>query len=373
MSRKADVAFVLHSLQGGGVERATLNLSASLARRGLEIDLVLCTAEGPFLDHVAPGVGVVDLEAGTSLAWRGALEGYLAERPPETVCAGMEGAGVVTLWACRRTGAPSRTVVVSHNTFSRHSAEAAGFKERYLLPWFVRWLYRDADAVVAVSEGVADDLARTAWLPRERIRVLYNPVVTDAVEELAAEVPDHDWLRSADREVVVSAGRLTAQKDFETLLRAFALVREERDTYLVVLGEGEERDALEGLADELGIGGRVSFPGFDPNPYAWFARADLFVLSSAWEGFGIVLIEAMACGCPVVSTDCPSGPAEILEHGRHGRLVPVGDAPALARAMIHVLENPPDPGRLRDRAMDFHADRIAESYLDVLLPSARDG
>jgi glycosyltransferase involved in cell wall biosynthesis len=168
--------------------------------------------------------------------------------------------------------------------------------------------------------------------------------------------------------VILGAGRLTAQKDFPTLIRAFALARAAQPMRLILLGEGELREPLRALAADLGIAAQVDLPGFVENPYAFMSRAHVFVLSSAWEGFGLVLVEAMACGTPVVSTDCPAGPAEILMGGRFGRLVPVGDAGAMAEAIRATLADPLPADRLRSRAGDFSLEKIGDEYFELLLP-----
>ncbi len=366
MIRRPDVAMVIYSLGGGGAERAVANLAGAMASRGLVVDLVLCRAEGPYLEEIPDSVQVVDCNANSSIQWRSCLSRYLREHGPQAALATMEGAGVVTLWARRSAGAPTRVVVCSQNTLSRHSAAAVGLKERHLLRWFVRWFYRGADGIVAISQGVADDLARTGWLSREAIQVIHNPVVTEKSLALASEPVDYPWLEADETETLVSAGRLTPQKDFPTLLRAFERVTRNRKVRLAILGEGEDRPELESLAKELEIQDKVFFPGFVKNPHAVYSRADLFVLSSAWEGLGNVLVEAMASGCPVLSTDCPHGPAEILARGRYGPLVPVGDVGALAEGMVSVLDSPPSEESLRARAMDFHVDRITDAYLTAL-------
>jgi glycosyltransferase involved in cell wall biosynthesis len=225
--------------------------------------------------------------------------------------------------------------------------------------------YPRADAIVAVSRGVADDLARFAGLPRDVIRVIYNPVVGADLPRMAGEPVDHPWFRPGELPVILGAGRLSRQKDFPTLIRAFAEVRRARPARLVILGDGAQRAELEALVRTLGLADAVALPGFTSNPYAHMARAAVFVLSSRFEGFPNVLVEALAVGTPVVATDCPSGPAEILERGRHGRLVPVGQADALARALLATLDAPGDPAGRRRRAADFSADASVSTYLDL--------
>jgi glycosyltransferase involved in cell wall biosynthesis len=228
--------------------------------------------------------------------------------------------------------------------------------------------YPFADAVVAVSSELADDLSAVAGLPRGLIRTVYNPVVGPELPALAAEPAGHPWLRPGGPPVVLGAGRLVEQKDFPTLLRAFALVRRERPARLVILGEGPAgaREGLAALAAGLGVAADLDLPGFVANPYAYMARAAAFALSSLHEGLPGVLIQALACGCPVVSTDCPSGPREILDGGRYGRLVPVGDHEALARAILACLDDPSGREERVARAAAFGLERAVDRYLELI-------
>jgi glycosyltransferase involved in cell wall biosynthesis len=230
----------------------------------------------------------------------------------------------------------------------------------------IRWLYPKADAIVAVSRGVGDSLAVVTGIPRERIHVIHNPLVSAELTADAEHSPGHPWFDKPRLPVVLGVGRLVPQKDFDTLIRAFALVRQQARGRLLILGEGPERPRLMALISALGLESEVELLGFTGNPYAYMRRARLVVLSSTFEGFGNVLVEAMACGTPVVSTDCPSGPAEILEQGRYGPLVPVGDPVALAAAMVNVLHGPIDRRALLDRSQAFSIERIAGQYLDLV-------
>jgi glycosyltransferase involved in cell wall biosynthesis len=234
----------------------------------------------------------------------------------------------------------------------------------------MRRLYPKADRIVAVSQGVADDLISLLNLPHEKVTVIYNPIVTPELFEQAKQPVSCSWFEQNRLPVILAVGRLTKAKDYPTLFRAFSLVRQVRPAKLLVLGEGEERSNLERLAIELGIQNDVSMSGFVDNPFAFMAKASVFVLSSAWEGLPTVLIEALSCGCPVVATDCRSGPREILDNGRYGRLVPVGDHEALAKAILETLDNPDFPAdrqtRLQ-RAMEFSVDAAVDKYLKVLL------
>jgi glycosyltransferase involved in cell wall biosynthesis len=231
-----------------------------------------------------------------------------------------------------------------------------------------RYSYRAADAIHAVSHGVAVASAKELGFPLKRIQVVYNPVVTRQLLDMSRADVDSFWFADDKRPVILAAGRLTKQKDFATLIRAFALAKSKANLRLVIIGEGEQRPRLERLIGEYSLQGAVLMPGFVDNPFAVMKRADLFVLSSAWEGLPNVLIQAMACGTPVVSTDCPSGPAEILENGKWGRLVPVGDAEELARAMLKTLKDKTHPD-VTTRAAYFNLDRVVDAYLRLLLPN----
>jgi glycosyltransferase involved in cell wall biosynthesis len=236
---------------------------------------------------------------------------------------------------------------------------------RGLWPVLVRTCYPWAACVVAVSRGAADDLAHTAGLPREDIEVVYNPVITPRVMALARQTADHPWLAPSEPPVILGVGRLTRQKDFATLIRAFAEVRRTRSARLIILGEGEDRPALEALAADLGVAGDVALPGFRTNAVTYMAASALFVLSSAWEGLPTVLIEALAAGTRVVSTDCPSGPREILRAGELGALVPVGDAPALAAAIADALHRPAEVLPVAALA-PFTRDAAVDHYLRLI-------
>jgi glycosyltransferase involved in cell wall biosynthesis len=247
------------------------------------------------------------------------------------------------------------------------------WRDRHL-PRLLGHTYRLADGIVAVSDGVADDLARQTGLPRARIVTVYNPVITPELAALASQPATHRWFLPAAPPVVLGVGSLSARKDYPTLVRAFARLRAERDCRLVILGEAaspkktqEQRAELVALAASLGVADDVDVAGFVANPFAYMARASVFVLSSAFEGLPGALIQAMACGCPVVSTDCPSGPAEILDGGRFGALVPVGDDHAMAAAIAAALERPIAAATLRERAAMFSVERAVDRYVDLML------
>lgn len=361
------IALLLPSLAGGGAERMTLNLARGLSERGRRVDLILGQADGPYRDLVPDGVRSVDLGRRQMLATLGPLIAYLRRERPCGLIAAMNHASIVALWAARLagTGTPVFAGVRSHLSVEARRSPLLGDR---LMPMLARRFFPWARAVIAVSEGVAADLRDRIGLDPALICVIDNPVVTPELPALAAEMPTHPWLADPDQPVILGAGRLTLQKDFPTLIRAFAQVRAVRPARLVIIGEGPERASLENLSQALGVAEAVSLPGFQPNPFAWMAAADLFVLSSAWEGLPGVLIQAMACGTPVVSTDCPSGPREILcaTAAALGPLVPVGDSTGLSAAILKNLVKPTPAESLQRRAADFSMHSVARQYLDLL-------
>lgn len=358
------LAIFLSALSGGGAERSMLKLGGGIARRGLQVQLVLARAEGPYLGEIPSSVQTVDLGCSRTLTSLPALVGYLRRERPQALLASIDYVNVVALWASRLARVPVRIVINEQNTLSFRGEEGGRLG---WVPGLARRFYPWADAITAVSAGVADDLSEVTRVPRERIDVIHNPVVTPELHELRRAEVDDPWLAAGQPPVLLAVGRLTAQKDFPTLLRAFARVRREREARLLILGEGEERGALEALAGQLGLSDSVRLPGFAANPYACMSRAALFVLSSRWEGLPTVLIEALACGLPIVSTDCRSGPQEILAGGRFGALVPVRDEQALARAILAALDGRtprPTPESWQPYALDVVVDR----YLETLFP-----
>jgi glycosyltransferase involved in cell wall biosynthesis len=357
------IAIFLPSLEGGGAERVYVNLANQLAACGRSVDLTLAKACGPYLALVNPQVRIVDLAVRAKPAVVPVLARYLRRERPSVLLSAMDVYNVAALIARRLALVSLPVVVTCHIPISGRARLGERIQDR-LLPALARITYASAADIIAVSRGVADDLAESSGIPRDRITVIHNPVATEDIELRGNEQIDHEWLRSDAPPVLVSIGRLAPQKDYGTLLRAFAQLQ--RPARLIILGEGPERPMLESLARELGIADHIALPGFVENPFAYLAKARLFVLSSAREGFGLVLVEALACGCPVVSTDCRSGPAEILKNGRYGRLVPVGDPGAMAAAIDHALSTSCHPARLKRRAADFAVERIACKYLKIL-------
>lgn len=367
--RRPHVAILLPDLQGGGAERVCINLANAFVGRGWKVDMVLMRAHGELMTLLDSRVRTVDFQAGRVRNVVVPLVRYLRRERPASLLANMWPLTALSILAKLLVGGrirvvPVEHVVLSHSEIARRPAHMAAM--RVLSRLLLRW----ADAVVCVSNGVAADLAMLTGTPRSMLTTVYNPIVGTRNDEPSAPLPERAgaWLRSRHR--LLSVGQFKAQKDHATLLRAFALLPRESDAHLLLLGNGTLESALVELCGQLGIADRVTFAGFAPDPTPYYRAADLFVLSSAWEGFGNVIVEAMEQGTPVVSTDCQAGPSEILADGAYGTLVPVGDAAALAEAMRQALGQTHDAERLRARAREFSVDKAADAYLDLLLPGA---
>ncbi|BBD58442.1 group 1 glycosyl transferase [Nostoc sp. HK-01] len=359
-----DIAFFLRDLGGGGAEKAMLNLAAGFAEQGLKVDLILVKYEGDYLSLVSPKVNLVKLSQerlATSLPF---LVNYLRNVQPKVLISTLDDPNTIALLAKKLANVSTRVIITVQTHITRSVQMTTQFKQR-LTPLFVRWLYSWADEIVAVSQGVAEDVIKITRLPQEKVKVIYNPIFSSNLLDKYNEPVNHPWFMDQQLPVILGVGRLEPQKDFPTLIRAFALVRQKYQARLVILGQGKQLSNLIALVQELKLNEYVDFPGFVANPHAYMAQANLFVLSSVFEGFGNVLVEAMLAGIPVVSTDCESGPAEILGHGQYGKLAPVGDVTALADAMLNTIQTNPDRQLLRQRGCEFSLDAALSQYRQI--------
>jgi glycosyltransferase involved in cell wall biosynthesis len=361
---RTDLAIYLPSLVGGGAERAMVNLAHGLADRGLSVDMVLAQAKGPYLEEVQETtIRIIDLNASRVITSLPALTRYLRDEQPHAMLSVLDYANIVVLWARRLSGSPSQVAVNEQNTVSRSARNSARRRQR-MVPNLIKRFYPWADHVIGNSQGVADDLYELTGLPREDIKILYNPVVTPDLREKTHQPIDHPWFEPDQPPVILAVGRLTKQKDFPSLIQAFAKVRQTKPVRLIILGEGPDRQLLEELVKELDIEEDVSLPGFVQNPYAYMSRASLYVLSSRWEGLPTVLIEALYCGLPIIATDCPSGPKEILADGKYGLLVPVENIPSLTQAIQKGLAGkvPPPP---EESWQPYALETIVNQYIEL--------
>lgn len=367
--RKPAIAILLPDLRGGGAERVCINLANAFVERGIEVDMLLMRASGELFDLLDPRVRTVDFGVERVRGLVRPLVGYLRRERPDSVLANMwplTALAILTKWLVPGSMrvVPVEHVVLSRSEIARRPVHMA------VMRMVSRLLLRRADAVVCVSDGVADDLAALTGTPRALLTTVYNPIVHRREPSGFAPLPEiaNAWSRARRR--VLNVGEFKEQKDQANLLRAFASLRTDTGAHLLLLGNGALEADLVELATRLGIADVVTFGGFVADPTPYYRQADLFVLSSAWEGFGNVIVEALEQGTAVVSTDCQAGPREILADGEYGTLVPVGDAPALACAMQQALGNPHDADRLRQRAREFSVDRAVDAYLSLLLPGA---
>ncbi|TCJ15429.1 glycosyltransferase [Parasulfuritortus cantonensis] len=363
----ADLAIFVASLFHGGVGKMRVHLMNEFARRGVKVDLLLAERDSPYMDRLDPAIRVVDMPTSNALTGVPFLAAYLFRRRPRVLLAQRLRVNALALRARAIARVPTRVFVTANTHMTTEIEALKPAKRPHHLALLRDYFPRD-DGIISVSNGVAEDLAGLlGWpWPTPRIQVAPNPVVSPELYAMAAEPLDHPWLAPGEPPVVLGVGRLEPQKDFPTLLRAFARVRRERPCRLVILGEGKLRGELQDLAAELGVSDNLAMPGFVANPYQWMARASLFVLSSLWEGSPNGLTEALAVGVPLVATDCPSGPFEILEGGRWGPLVPMSDPDALAAAMLATLAQPPAAADLRQAAQRYTLENSASRYLEIM-------
>lgn len=360
-----DLAVFAATSGHSGVDRVLQNLVPAIARLGLTVDVLGVEGHGPRFDQLPAGVRRVPLGAAHVNSAIPAVVRYLRREGPAALLSDKDRVNRAALAARWLARLPTRVGVRLGTTVSVNLA-SRGWWERRVQTASMRWLYPAADAILVPSAGAADDLAVHAHLPRSRISVVPSPIVTPRMMERAAEVPAHAWFGDGGAPVILGVGELSERKDFATLIRAFARLREQRCCRLVILGEGRRRQELEALAAQLGVAADVALPGFISNPYPCMAGAAAFALASRWEGMPVVLIEALALGTPSVACDCPSGPREVLQGGALGGLVPVGDAAALAAALATQLDQPTPRERSRAAVEGYTDVGSARAYLAAL-------
>ncbi len=376
-----DIAIFLRNLTGGGAEHVMLNLASGFQKKGASVEIVLTNAEGKFLDQVPKEIKVISFDNhnlyGSNLYGKFKLQtgfqsvrslpklvNYLRQKKPKVLLSATHFPNEIAILAKKIAGVSTRIVVSEHTNISVE-AKLVEQKSSRLVPLTVKLLYPFADGIVAVSQGAADSLSSITGISPKKVKVIYNPVITPGLRVKMMEPVEHPWLETKEVPVVIGSGRFVAQKDFSTLIKAFAKVRQVRPARLIMLGSGREEKKLKALVKELNIEEDVAWEGFVSNPFAYMKQAAVFVLSSLWEGLPTILIEALAVGIPVVSTDCPSGPSEILANGKYGELVPVGDIEAITEAILKVLS-----GNVKSVNSDwleqFTWEIATQRYLDFL-------
>jgi len=360
------IAIFSPSLVVGGAERAVANLANGFLEQGKAVDLLLASGRGLLLSEIDPSVEIIDFGKKGVFGALIPLTRYLQNKPPDVLLSVQSHANIIALIARKLARVTMPVVINEQTTMSVHYYQEPGIKNRFV-PTLARLFYHLADAVICISQGVADDILEVTKISSERVHRIYNPILPTQIEfdNKLNQPIEHPWFQAGSPPVILAVGRLTTAKDYPTLLRAFAQVRQKRNVNLMILGEGEKRAELEGLVSELELTDYVLLPGFADNPYAYMSRASVFVLSSAWEGLSNVLVEALASGATIVATDCKYGPAEILNYGKYGILVPVGDVDAISNAILEALDAKSDRTILRQRSQDFSLGNVLQRYLEL--------
>lgn len=359
------IAFYLATSGHSGVDRAMQNLIPAVARRGHAVDLLHVRKHGPHFAEAPPGVRIVDLGVSHVYNSLPAVVRYLRRERPVVMLSDKDRVNRTAFFSRLLAGVPTRLVFSSGTTLSIELANR-GLVDRTLQRWSFGHLYRRVSNVIVTSEGVKTDMSAYTGLPIGCIEVVPSPVVPAELFTTEQPRPEHPWFREGEPPVILGVGELGRRKDFPTLIRAFAAVRRRQSCRLMILGRGRDRDSLLSLAGELGVADGVALPGFEPNPYSYMAHAAVFAFTSLWEGLGFVIIEALAVGTPVVATDCPSGPREILHDGKYGELAPVGDVAAIAAGIEKALSERPDREYLQQGALPYEIEASTTAYLRAM-------
>ena len=358
------IAIFSPTLKSGGAERVMVNLAEGFFRANHTVHLGLADAKGELLSELSPGITVKNLGKKRLINCVFPLINYIKSNKPDIFLSSQTHANVVTSLAFILLSGSTKLLLSEHTSISIHLSPPYRNKGRIIIQ-LAKHLYSRADAIVAVSDGAANNIIQMLNVDEDKLQVIYNPVQLSEIGEKSREIVSHPWLLDDNVPVILAVGRLTPAKDYPTLLRAFHLLVKNIESRLLIIGDGEEREKLEKIVADLNLSKVVSMPGYEANPYAYMSKASVFVLSSTWEGFAIVLVEALMCGSTIVATDCPSGPAEILDNGRFGSLVPVGDVKALADAIANSLENRSDPAIQQSRAKAFSDNKAIGKYLSL--------
>lgn len=373
-NKKIRISFFLPSLEGGGTERNVVNLLRNFNKNDYDLFLVLGEKKGVFLKEISQDIPIIDFNANNSLIVFLKLIKYFKKEKPDFFVSAFPHFNIISILARNFSKAKTKIIITEHTPPSFFPDAVKSIFRKLIacifLPFLRKIIYPKADRIVCVSQGVAEEFSNINGA-KEKVRVIYNPVAEERIHQLSQEPVKHPWFQNANIPLIISVNRLIKIKDFPTLLSAFVLVLKEQSARLVVLGEGEERQKLEKLSEKLGISENVAFLGFQENPYKFMKRSSVFVLSSKFEGFCNALIETMTCGTPVVSTNCVSGPGEIIENGKSGILVPVSNPQALAEAILKVLNNPSLAHKFSDegkkRAEYFSVEKSVKEYEKLIL------
>lgn len=361
-----DVSLFVSSLAGGGAHKMIVQIAKGLDDLGYGVDIVVVTKEGPFIDSVPEGLRIVNLDAKRALTSVPKLAHYLTKNNPDSLLATPVSVTIPAIWANALSRSDTKLVIRAPTIISKNHfyANPHSVNDRALSK-LVDYHFPNVGQTVAISNVVKEDLVNNIGLDPDRVTTIYNPVVDNQILPKSKEPCNHPFFNESTP-VIVAAGRLTDEKDPIMLVQAFNKVLEQGDARLILLGEGEDRKKIENEIKQYNIASKVSMPGFVKNPFRYMRRADVFALSSKWEGFGNVIVEAMACGTQVVATDC-GGPREILVDGKFGKLVEVGNAEAMSEAILETIGKDTNNQKLISRAKDFRVEKITKEYESVLV------
>jgi len=361
MSKKGHICFFPGTLHLGGISKMSINIAKELIKRGYRIDFFLSEHEGEYLDILPPEVNLF-YGKGSIKSSLFSLTKYLKKESPDAIITARDYINFASILAIKLANVPTKSIVTVRTDYSSLPYESNFDK---VMEFFGKYFYRYADSIVAVSDGVAVNHSQRMKLNKSDIEVIYNPAYEEtSINENNNEI--HPWLSNPKKKVIIGVGRLTEQKNFSLLINAFSKIVKKDELRLIILGEGEDRAKLENLISELTLDEYVYMPGYVNNPLDFISKADVFVLSSTWEGFGNVIVEALGTGTSVVSTDCKSGPSEILKDGEYGKLVPVNNIQVMGKAIQDMLKKPMDEEMLIERAKEFSTENISNQYLDLI-------
>jgi glycosyltransferase involved in cell wall biosynthesis len=387
------IAIYVSSLKGGGAERVMLYLAQGMLDQKHSVDLLLARYEGNYIKQAPKSANIIPLKKSTRLhgfliaLWYSpfrtkllsqfklprflsllpAVKNYINQQNPDIIISALHNCNLSAALAKSCTKSNLSLIVTEHISLSSFIQSVPERQTKLLA--YIRLLYPYANRIVAVSDGVKNDLSDTADIPLNKITTIYNPVVTASMQLKMNEKVDHAWLNNPEHFTLLAAGRLTKQKDYVTLINAIELLKNKIPLKLIILGEGSERSALSSLITNKGLADTIELHGFCENPFAFMAHADLFVLSSALEGLSMVLLEALACGCKVVSTDCPHGPSEVLQQGKYGTLVPIKNPEQLAAAIEDIFYGKKQHANGKDYAFKFTLEKATQEYLNLISES----
>lgn len=360
------IAFFLQSLAGGGAEKSVVNLANYYVNQSIDVDIVLVTKTGAYLKILDKKINIIDLQKTRSILSIWSLRKYLVKNQPDVIMASVVHTNIVMVLAKILLFKNIKTKFfvnqVNHLVYSLTQGKKERVLDRFKFK-LIAFLYSLSDGVISMSKGVESNLLSYGFITKEKSVFIYNPVINDEMLFLSKQAVDFNF----NKKTFIAVGRLVKQKNFSLLIEAFSEIKNTLDCQLVILGEGHLRETLEEQIKQLKLKDDVHLLGFVDNPFAYIKQADVFVLSSLWEGFGNVVAEALALGTQVVSTNCPSGPSEILKNGKVGFLVEMNNSEKLADAMLKALENPIDESKLIERSLDFRIEKIAKQYQKVLL------